>query len=57
MQKLYWVTFVLDNSNKKLKRKKKMKKSFSKLNFKQHEMPGMVVKQDKIVVYQSLSLS
>ena len=38
MQKLYWVTFVLDNSNKKLK------KSFSKLNFKQHEMPEMVVK-------------
>ena len=23
MQKLYWVTFVLDNSNKKLKKKKK----------------------------------
>ena len=43
MQKLYWVTFVLDNSNKKLK-KKKLKKSFSKLNFKQHEMPEMVVK-------------
>ena len=44
MQKLYWVTFVLDNSNKKLKKKKKLKKSFSKLNFKQHEMPEMVVK-------------